>query len=85
MQPNENESHTQDADSEVRKIFSVLLDELCGNPHCIPVCKGCGLMMTLFEATFFFETADRSWNIPLPVCLNCNPSFQMTSHLPKAA
>ena len=54
-----SEANTRFADSQITKDLILLFDELCGRAHQTRSCKRCGAVMTLFDAVFFLENANR--------------------------
>ena len=38
-------------------------------------CERCGFLMRYVSARFWLEDFDKSWDIPLPYCANCNPEM----------
>lgn len=76
----------QRADSQVTRDLIHLLDQLGTRAHATRTCKHCGAVMTVFDAVFFLENGDRSWNVPMPICLNCEPTLDLSKCIsPKAA
>lgn len=76
-----SEANTESGDSPITKEVVHLLDQLCGRAHETHTCKRCGAVMTLFDALFFLENEDRSWNIPLPICPKCEPTLELSRYI----
>jgi hypothetical protein len=51
------------------------LNELCGMPP--RICPECGSAMMIRSATFSWPEGIKSWTVPLPICLKCDPSFSL--------
>jgi hypothetical protein len=58
------------------QIVEGWLNALCAVPP--EPCSKCGSLMVHKCATFFLPEGEKSWTIPLPICSNCEPSFERT-------
>ena len=49
-----------------------LLDALCAQPTVDSICEHCGSKQINLDATIRVADSERSWNVLLPVCPQCD-------------
>jgi hypothetical protein len=52
--------------------IETLFDGISAQPTMVHLCENCGFQMININVSFFLANNERSWNIPLPICTECN-------------
>jgi hypothetical protein len=77
-------THSAVRTREVAREIEGVLDTLCTQPAVVHLCKFCGSKKVNLEATISIADSERSWNVLLPVCPECDRTEyqKLLSHQP---
>jgi hypothetical protein len=71
----DSEQQAQSSGMAARELIS-LIDELRSRAQTMRTCLHCGSKLVHVDTAFWLSGANRSWNIPLPVCPKCQDGLE---------